>query len=88
MVEVGTHSPHSDLGQTDSPHGWCLIRRKVRQRSSISVTQYIGVQRHKVRRVTSQATKLALDHTPEIEVKFAIDKREPSGWSILSLDTT
>ena len=73
MVEVGTHSPHSDRGQTNSPHGWCGIRRKAQQRSSISVTQYIGVQRHKVRHVTSQATKLALDHTPEIGVAFAIE---------------
>ena len=83
MVELGTHSPHSDLGQTDSPHVRPVWdKEKSGQRSSISVTHYIGVQRHKVTRVTSRATKLALDHTPEIRVKFAIEKRQPPGWSI------
>ena len=78
----------SFLGSKLHPDFWsvvqseCGIRRKVRQRSSISVTHNIGVQRHKVTRVTTRATKLAFDHTPEIEVKFAIEKRQPSGWSI------
>ena len=65
MVELRTHSPHSDLGQTDSPH-MRLVWDKEK----------------------SAAEEFHLGHTlhgspiPEIRVKFAIEKRQPSGWSI------
>ena len=74
MVEPGTHSPHSDLGQTDSPHMRLVWdKEKSAAEEFHLVTHYIGVYRHKITRVTSRATKLALDHTPEIGVTFAIE---------------
>jgi len=89
MVEPGTYSPHSDRGQTDSPHMRLVWdKEKSAAEEFHLVTHYIGVQRRKVTRVTSRGTKLALDHTPEIRVKFAVEKRQPSGWGIYWVVTT